>query len=120
MPTGNSLNLTKEIYLNQLSLSTAFQEIIRIKIKSTRSDKQISRSRRGPSTSNDEGMRTASTMSVTVMTHNALKLTGALPTAPELGVWAKILGLLRNFVKNHIPEGYQDQNGFHFGLKQPE
>ncbi|MGH7943301.1 MAG: hypothetical protein ACREFR_19760 [Limisphaerales bacterium] len=54
------------------------------------------------------------------MTHNTLKLTGAIPTATGLGLWAKIVMLLRNFVKNHIPEGYQDQNGFHFGLKQPE
>jgi hypothetical protein len=37
-----------------------------------------------------------------------------------LGMWTKIVAVLGNLVKNQIPEGYQDQDGFHFGVKRPK
>jgi hypothetical protein len=40
--------------------------------------------------------------------------------APATGIWAKIVALIGNFIKNQIPEGYQDQDGFHFGVKPPQ
>jgi hypothetical protein len=66
------------------------------------------------------GIIAALSVSVTVMTHEAIKYTGCIDSASELGIWAKIVALVRNFIKNQIPEGYQDQNGFHFGVKRAE
>jgi hypothetical protein len=43
----------------------------------------------------------------------------ANPT-PSTGIWTKIVVLFGNFVKNQIPEGYQDKEGFHFGVKMPQ
>jgi hypothetical protein len=43
----------------------------------------------------------------------------ANPTSP-MGIWAKIVVLIGNFIKNQVPEGYQDKDGFHFGVKQPQ
>lgn len=54
------------------------------------------------------------------MTHEALKYSACIESTPELGIWAKIVALVRNLIKSQIPEGYQDQNGFHFGVKRPE
>ncbi|MDE3067236.1 MAG: hypothetical protein KGJ60_06740 [Verrucomicrobiota bacterium] len=31
-----------------------------------------------------------------------------------------VMGRLRNALKNQIPEGYQDETGFHFGVKHAE
>lgn len=66
------------------------------------------------------GMVTASSVSVSVMTQEAIKITGCIDSASELGIWAKIVALVRNFIKNQIPEGYQDENGFHFGVKHAD
>ena len=54
------------------------------------------------------------------MTNEAIKYTGCIGATDELGIWAKIVALVRNFIKNQVPEGYQDQNGFHFGAHRPE
>lgn len=54
------------------------------------------------------------------MTHEAIKYTGCIDSASELGLWAKIVAMVRNIIKNQVPEGYQDQNGFHFGVKQAD
>ncbi|HEX3627784.1 MAG TPA: hypothetical protein VH280_20435 [Verrucomicrobiae bacterium] len=54
------------------------------------------------------------------MTHEAIKYTGCVGSTSEFGIWAKIVALVRNFIKTQIPEGYQDQNGFHFGVKQAD
>jgi hypothetical protein len=43
----------------------------------------------------------------------------ANPT-PSMGIWTKITSVLGNFTKNQICEGYQDQDGFHFGVKQTQ
>jgi hypothetical protein len=51
------------------------------------------------------------------MTQQAAKYTGCIGSTPELGLWAKIVALVRNVIKNQIPEGYQDENGFHLGVK---
>jgi hypothetical protein len=67
-----------------------------------------------------QGTTTACSVSVTVMTHEAIKYSGCINPASELGIWAKIVALVRNFIKNQIPEGYQDHNGFHFGVKRAE
>jgi hypothetical protein len=40
--------------------------------------------------------------------------------APSIGIWAKIVVLFGNFIKNQIPEGYQDKEGFHFGVKMTQ
>lgn len=60
------------------------------------------------------------TVLVTVMTQEAIKYTGCIGSTQELGVWAKIVAVVRNLIKNLVPEGYQDQNGFHFGVERPE
>jgi hypothetical protein len=67
-----------------------------------------------------EGTITASTASVTAMTHEAIKYTGCVDSVPELGIWAKIVALVRNFINNRIPEGYQDGSGFHIGIERAE
>jgi hypothetical protein len=54
------------------------------------------------------------------MTNQAIKYTGCVDSTSELGIWAKLVAMVRNFIKNQIPEGYQDQNGFHFGIKHAE
>jgi hypothetical protein len=66
------------------------------------------------------GTITAFNVFVTVMTNEAIKYTGCIDSASELGIWAKLVAMVRNFIKNQIPEGYQDQDGFHFGIKHAE
>lgn len=55
-----------------------------------------------------------------VMTHQAIKYTGCIESTHEMGIWARIVSLIRSFIKSHIPEGYEDRSGFHFGIKHSE
>jgi hypothetical protein len=50
----------------------------------------------------------------TTMEHKTLAYSGV--GFPLAGLMAK----LRNAIKMHVPEGYQDENGFHFGVKRAE
>lgn len=52
------------------------------------------------------------------MTHEAIKYAGYIKPTHELGLWTRILAIIRNFINNYIPEGYQDENGFHFGAER--
>lgn len=117
---GNSLNFCKEIYLIRPALSIEVCENHRRPLSKIRSDPagrpKITLTQAKPSA----GIVTASTISVTAMTQEAIKYTDCLDSAPELGIWAKIVALIRTFVNNRIAEGYQDKNGFHFGLERSE
>ena len=53
-----------------------------------------------------------------VMTQEAVKYAGCIESTHELGLWAKIITLVRNLINRHFPEGYQDEKGFHFGVER--
>jgi hypothetical protein len=54
------------------------------------------------------------------MTSNVAKYRTWAHPMPTTGIWAKIIVLFGNFIKNQIPEGYQDKDGFHFGVKRSQ
>ena len=54
------------------------------------------------------------------MTSNVAKYRTWVNPVPTTGIWTKITVVLGNFIKSQIPEGYQDKDGFHFGVKQAQ
>jgi len=43
-----------------------------------------------------------------------------LNLAPRMATGTGIIGRLRDALKNVVPVGYQDESGFHFGVKSAE
>jgi hypothetical protein len=121
---GYSLNFPKEIYLKHFQVSTKAFKII-FNARRPQLLLQPFAFCNGQWLEDLDkhafsGTITASNATVTVMTHEAIKYTGCIDSASEPGIWAKIVAMVRNFIKNQVPEGYQDQKGFHFGVKQAE
>jgi hypothetical protein len=50
----------------------------------------------------------------------AIKYRRWVNSTPRTASLAGIVAWFQNTVKNQIPVGYQDENGFHFGVKRAE
>ena len=50
-----------------------------------------------------------------ILTHKPWSHTGSIGFSP-----AGLIAKLRNMVKIEVPVGYQDENGFHSGMKNAE
>lgn len=54
------------------------------------------------------------------MYRQAVKHRSWLNSTPKTASLTGIINWLQNTVKNRIPVGYQDESGFHFGVKPVE